>query len=215
MTRILFVHGMGRSPLSAWPMLRRLRHKGLRTRTFGYMVSIERFDAIRDRLATTIASVPDDEPLLLIGHSLGGVLIRAALARLDGQAPRLSKAPQRVFLLASPQSASRMARRLQQNLVFRALTGECGQLLASPVAMANIAAITSPVTSIVGIKALPFNRRFGAEINDGVVTLSEVRAPWLSDEVQLDLIHSVLPASSQVADVVLARLEQDSASSGR
>lgn len=34
--RVLFVHGMGRTPLSGWPLLHRLRQAGLRTTTFGY-----------------------------------------------------------------------------------------------------------------------------------------------------------------------------------
>ena len=204
MTNILFVHGMGRSRFSAWPMLRRLRHAGLATQSFGYLTSMQRFDTISARLGDLMKRLQGDRPLVLIGHSLGGVLIRAALARQNG----LLKAPQHVFLLASPQSSSKMARRLQGNPVYRLLTGDCGQLLASQQAMADIPAIESPVTSIVGIRPIPFNRTFGDEINDGVVALSEVRANWLRDEVQLDLIHSVLPASRAVADLVLTRLAQ-------
>lgn len=202
MTQILFVHGMGRSPLSAWPMLRRLRQAGLATHTFGYMVSLERFDAISLRLAREIKCISTGEPLVLIGHSLGGVLIRAALARLK----RMAEAPQHVFLLASPQCATRMAERLQGNPIFRVLTGDCGQLLANPVKMSAIPAIEGRVTSIVGIKPIGLNSSFGAEVNDGVVALHEVRAVWLTDEVQLDLIHSLLPASPLVAEIVLARL---------
>lgn len=53
--QVLFVHGMGRSPLSAWPMLRRLRQAGLRASTFAYMVSVESFDAIVGRLRLRLA----------------------------------------------------------------------------------------------------------------------------------------------------------------
>ncbi len=206
MSQVLFVHGMGRSPLSGWPMLRRLRQAGLATGTFSYFVSMERFEAICARLASSIAAMPDDEPLILIGHSLGGVLLRAALARMERQTGRPVKPPQHVFLLASPQSACQMARRLQHSRLFKALTGDCGQLLANPVAMAELPCIRSPLTSIVGIRSIPFNRTFGDEVNDGVVALREVRAAWIKDEVQVDLIHSVLPASQAVAQVVLERL---------
>jgi hypothetical protein len=206
MSQVLFVHGMGRSPLSGWPMLRRLRQAGLATNTFGYFVSTEKFEAICRRLASTIAAMPDDEALILIGHSLGGVLIRAALAVTDQTAGRPLKPPQHVFLLASPQRACQMALRLQHRRFFRALTGDCGQLLANPVAMAALPSIGSRLTSIVGTRSIPFNRTFGDQVNDGVVALSEVRAAWIKDEVQVDLIHSVLPASQAVAEVVLERL---------
>ena len=211
MVQILFVHGMGRSPLSGWPVLRRLRQAGMKTGTFSYLVSVQRFDTIVARLAETISALSKDVPLVLIGHSLGGVLIRAALARLASK----NVSPQHVFLLASPQRASRMAQHLQDNALFRLLTGDCGELLANPVAMAAIPAIDAPVTSIVGTRPIHFNRAFGSEGNDGVVALSEVRAGWLTDEVQLALIHSVLPASRSVAQVILTRLAQGKTNSER
>ena len=78
----LFVHGMGRSPLSGWPMLRQLRAAGWQTAHFGYMASLQSFDAIAQRLSRRIASTAAQGAYVLIGHSLGGVLIRAAFARL-------------------------------------------------------------------------------------------------------------------------------------
>ncbi|WP_077038191.1 hypothetical protein [Pelomonas sp. KK5] len=48
--KALFVHGMGRTPLSGWPMLARLRAGGMATETFGYSAALESFDAIAARL---------------------------------------------------------------------------------------------------------------------------------------------------------------------
>ena len=48
--QVLFVHGMGRSPLSGWPMLLQLKRAGLKIGTFGYAVSMK----IRKRLASKI-----------------------------------------------------------------------------------------------------------------------------------------------------------------
>ena len=77
----LFVHGMGRSPLSGWPLLRRLRGAGLETQTFGYAVTIHGFSAIVERLSARIEKLARQGDYILIGHSLGGVLLRAALAQ--------------------------------------------------------------------------------------------------------------------------------------
>ena len=106
--RILFVYGMGRSPLSAWPMLRRLRREGLDTSTFAYGVSRENFPVIRDRLVARIRALAGQGDYVLIGHSLGGVLLRAALNVL----PATMAPPCHLFLLGSPVKAARLAARL-------------------------------------------------------------------------------------------------------
>src|SRR5262245_34215628 len=81
----LFVHGMGRTPLSGWPLLRSLRRAGLATSSFGYVVLLEDFEQIRQRLASRIAALGARGDYVLIGHSLGGVLLRAALNSLPDE----------------------------------------------------------------------------------------------------------------------------------
>lgn len=100
----LFVHGMGRSPLSGWPMLHRLRRGSIATESFAYATSIEGFSAIRARLGKRICRLAAGGDYVLIGHSLGGILIRAALENL----PESTRLPSRGFLLGSPVRASRL-----------------------------------------------------------------------------------------------------------
>lgn len=202
----LFVHGMGRSPLSGWPMLRRLRRAGLQTATFGYSSSLEAFPAIVARLAPRIAGLGANGPYVLIGHSLGGVLIRAALEAL----PPGSRMPQHVFLLGSPVRASRLARAFGGNPLFRILTGDCGQLLASERRMAGIGPLRVPSTGIFGVRGITSPRTpFAGEANDGVVSVSEIEADWIGDTVQLPVVHTLLPASGLVARCILERLAAD------
>ena len=125
--QVLFVHGMGRSPLSAWPMLLHLKRAGLKTATFGYAVSLEDFHAIKKRLAAKILALAAQGDYVLIGHSLGGVLLRAALNTL----PSGTRLPRHLFLLGSPQQPARLAQKLHKNPVYRAFTRDCGQLLGS------------------------------------------------------------------------------------
>ena len=202
----LFIHGMGRTPLSALPLLRRLQTKGLKTSTFGYTTALHDFGHISARLSKRIERLADQgDDYILIGHSLGGVLLRSALAAVVPQTPQ----PAHVFLLGSPVLPSRLARGMRNNPVFKWTTRDCGQLLASPERMAGIGAIAR-TTSIVGIKGVTGRRSpFGNEANDGVVSLSEARAPWLTDEVQVPIIHTLLPSSTRVADIILHKLEQD------
>ena len=123
----LFVHGMGRTPMSGWRLLARLKAKGIESSSFGYAATFQDFTAIRKRLVKKITALGAHGDYVLIGHSLGGVLLRAAVASL----PTGTRLPRRVFLLASPVRPSRIAQKLQRNWVFRILAGDCGQLLGS------------------------------------------------------------------------------------
>lgn len=203
---VLFVHGMGRTPLSGWRLLHHLRRAGLKTRTFGYSVVFNNFDAIVARLRAQIALLAASEDYIVIGHSLGGVLLRAALNSL----PPGSALPRHVYLLGSPVLASRIAARLQHNWLFRMLTRDCGQLLGSVDRMNAIEPPAVPVTGIVGTRGIS-NRFgiFGGEVNDGLVSASEVSAPWLTRCVQVPVFHTLLPSSARVANIILQDMARD------
>lgn len=199
----LFVHGMGRTPLSGARMLRRLRARGMRTHSFGYATPIERFDAIRDRLVRRLAALAANGEYVAIGHSLGGVLLRAAIAALPAGVAR----PRRLFLLGSPVRASRLARKLHRTWLFRLLAGDCGQLLASTGRMAGIDGCDVPTTAIIGVKGWRGRwSPFGTLDNDGIVSVDEVAAGWADETIRVPLVHTWLPADRRVADRILATL---------
>jgi hypothetical protein len=118
--------------------------------------------------------------------------------------------PRRVFLLGSPVRPARLAERLSHNRVYRLLTGDCGQLLASAPRLGELGPVPVPVSGIVGIRGVDHERGpFRGEPNDGVVAVSEVSAEWITDVVSLPVIHTLLPASQAVAEVILARISND------
>ncbi|HPQ94734.1 MAG: alpha/beta hydrolase [Thiothrix sp.] len=201
--KALFVHGMGRSPLSGWPLLRVLQQAGLETQTFTYFVSRQDFATIRTRLRDRLLTLGQGGDYLLIGHSLGGVLLRAALQALPPEARR----PQHLFLLGSPVQPSRLAGGLRDNPLFRLLCGDCGQLLGSAARMAAVGAPAVPVTAVVGDSAWPARiSPFGDEANDTIVALPEVSADWVDTYVHVPLSHSFLPFSARVGRIVLERV---------
>lgn len=200
--QVLFVHGMGRSPMSGRPMLRRLRRAGLRTCSFGYWVSCQGLPTIVSRLTRQLARIADHGAYVVVGHSLGGVLLRLALRDL----PPAVRAPEHLFLLGSPVRASSLAVRMGSNPLYRRLTGDCGHMLGSAARMDAIGAPPVPVTAIVGVKGWsPLSGLLPRETHDGIVTLSEASAPWLTDVVQVPVAHMFLPANARVSQVILER----------
>lgn len=201
--QVLFVHGMGRTPLSGWALLRRLRRAGYRTHTFGHWVSRDSFATIVGRLGQRLEQVAQHGEYVLVGHSLGGVLLRETL-RI---APPTLPAPQRLFLLGSPVQVSSVAARMGRNPLYRLFTGDCGRMLGSAERMGAIGSPVVPVTAIVGVKGWSLVAGLlPREPHDGIVTVSETWAPWLTDVVPLPVAHMLLPSDARVSQVILDRL---------
>jgi len=138
-----------------------------------------------------------------VGHSLGSILLRAALSSL----PEGTIRPRHIFLLGSPIHSSHLANKLKKNLIFRAFTGDCGQLLSSTEQMNAIGSCSEPTTCIVGVggpkKHFGF---FGTEANDGLVSVSEASATWLPNPIEVPLLHIFLPLSKRVAAIIIEKV---------
>lgn len=199
----LFVHGMGRSRFSWSPTLIRFRARGIGTFVFDYSVTLQDFSSIVGRLVRQLRKISRQGDYVVIGHSLGGVLLRAALHEL----PAVSVLPKTVFLLGSPLFASQLAQRLRRNFLFRAVTRDCGNLLGSESRMSSVPVAKIPTVAIIGIKGWGGRGSpFGSEQNDGVVAVCEASASWIGDEVQVPVVHTLLPSSKVVAEIILGKM---------
>lgn len=201
--KILFVHGLGATPLDALPTLLRLKKLGYQTSTFSYFSSVQTLDAIRTRLQRRLADLADDGEYALIGHSLGGVLLRDALSSL----PHAIRRPGHLFLVGSPVLATRINGYFNRYAVYKWLSGQSGQLVASKEQMQAIAMPSLPVTCVVGSKGYTGPRSpFGNEPNDSMVLESELCPQLFSDVVHIAARHPMLPSHHDLARIVHQRL---------
>lgn len=174
----------------------RLKQRGLHCETFGYFAGGTTFDAIASRLKDRLEDQPDG--YLAVGHSLGGLVLRRALAQ--GARP-----PAHLFLLGTPNKGSRLARQLKSKAIFRLLAGDSGQLLADPERIESLGALEVPTTVIAGTAGPRVGKRpFGEELHDGIVALSEARIAG-AELHALPLLHTFLMNSSKVADLIAAK----------
>jgi hypothetical protein len=168
--RLLLVHGMGRTPLSMARLARYLRQQGHRAERLGYVAALETFSTIQGRVRRRLESLAHrGEPYAVIGHSLGGVALRAALQNMDPP-------PQCCIMLGTPNQSPRLARRLRRLWLYRLLCGESGQLLAQPDFFRRLPVPPVPYTIIAG-NAGPRGRRspFGDDPNDWLVAVEETK----------------------------------------
>ena len=170
---VLLAHGLGRTPLSLFGLARDLRRAGHRTEILGYVGALEPYGGIVARVRRRLrAAAERREPYAAVGHSLGGLVLRAALAEWPSEWPP----PRCLVLLGTPNRPPRLAQRFRRRSLYRLVNGECGQLLARAEFFARLPVPDVPLTVVAGTKGWPAPLSlFGPEPNDGIVAVEETR----------------------------------------
>ena len=196
MTTVVAVHGLWMLGASMALLSRRLEPHGFRMRAFGYHSVSEDLTTNARALLRFIEQLPD-ERVHLIGHSLGGVVIAAALAQAVPE--RVGRA----VLLGSPLRGSLTAKRLTRLPGGRHVIGAC---LAELHTLGGLTEWRAPIEagSIAGDAGFGAGRLFGAfpGPNDGTVAVAETQIAGLTDHVVLPVAHTALVWSKPVADEV-------------
>ncbi|HEX9441195.1 MAG TPA: alpha/beta hydrolase [Roseiflexaceae bacterium] len=195
--RLLLIHGMGRTPLSLALLGRRISRQRHIVRYFGYAAFQESFDQIVGRLVATIRATADQHPYALIGHSLGGILARAALPALANMPPR------HLVMLAPPNQAPLLARRLRKHLLYQLMTRDCGGKLTDQAFYETLPQPTIHTTIIAGT-AGPRGHwsPFGDQPNDGVVAVEETRLGSKTEVILVPSVHTLIMNSAQVTRTI-------------
>jgi hypothetical protein len=203
--RVLLIHGLGRTSLSLLLLGQRLSQQNHRVRYFGYAAFQESFDQITCRLVATIRVAVDQRPYVLIGHSLGGILARAALPALAHMPPR------HLVMLAPPNQAPVLARRLRKHLLYQLLTRNCGGKLVDQSFYETLPQPAVPTTIIAGT-AGPRGRwsPFGDRPNDGVVAVEETRLGVDTEVILVPWVHTLIMNSPQVTRTICELLRDAS-----
>ncbi len=207
--RVLLVHGLGRTPLSLARLGRELRRAGHVPELVGYVAAVERFAVIRARVRRRLEhAARKGEPYAAVGHSLGGLLVRAALSEW----PADLSLPRHLLMLGTPNHPPRLAGRLRRLWPYRMLNGECGQLLAQPEFFGTLAPVPVPCTIVAGTRGWRGRwSPFGADINDGILAVAEARLSAGARVVELPVGHTFMMNDRRVRALVREVLMQAAA----
>lgn len=201
MTNVLLVHGLWRTPICMLSLGRRLKREGYGAQQFAYVSVIEPYERIVARLAAHLTRMAAAGPYAVVGYSLGGVLLRAALPRVD------TPPPVHLVMLGTPNRAPLLARRLGTFAAFHLAMGESGSNLSQETFYRDLPIPAVPYSIIAGTRG-PVGRLspFGNDANDGIVAVRETRIRDDDAVIALPVTHAFLPSASVVQSRVVAIL---------
>lgn len=196
---VVLVHGLWTHRVVMAYLAARLRRAGFAAYGLTYRSVRADLGDNANALAALVARLPH-AVVHCVGHSLGGLVSLACLAR---HKPRKVR---RVVLLASPVSGCEAGRQLSAAAWARPLLGRTCRIWTAPERL--VADERYEIGTIAGTRALGL----GALIlrldgnHDGVVRLEEARYPRERDHVALPLAHSQVLVSPLAARQVVAFL---------
>jgi pimeloyl-ACP methyl ester carboxylesterase len=181
------------------------KQHGFEGHLFSYPSVHGTLDENAELLADFVGNVSRDEPLHLVGHSLGGVLLVRMLA-LNPQAP-----VDRAVCIASPLRGSRAANHLSERKWGRMIIGKSvadGVVGESASEWAGDVTVKHDIGIIAGTVAAGLGRLVATfdEPNDGTIAVEETRLSGAKDHICMHLSHSALVFSGSVAEQVAAFL---------
>lgn len=186
---VLLVHGIWNAKAWLAPFALRLRREGLAPRLFGYDSVLREPERAGDRLIAHLRRHPVE---LLVGHSLGGLVILEALRR----APELPV--RRVVCLGSPLRGSGVATAIGGRPALSLLLGRSRGLLETGCAPWQGPAAVGVVAGNLARGVGGWFTRMDGE-SDGTVSVAETRLPGLADHCIVPASHSGLILSADAA----------------
>jgi pimeloyl-ACP methyl ester carboxylesterase len=207
---VLFVHGLWTTGAESFLLKRHLAAHGWTLRVFPYSSLAESMDSVARRCARfALAHARRTlQPVHIIGHSLGGMVVYRAFELGLLEANRFSGDFCRVVFMGSPIRGSQSARAVAQFPPARRLLGHVGgqDLVQGLPGHWPFAAQLGTIagTSAIGLGKLV--TRFN-EPNDGTVAVAETILDGATDHCELPVTHIGMCLSAQVAAQVVAFLE--------
>jgi triacylglycerol lipase len=203
---VILLHGLGRTDRSMRPLENYLTKSGFQVYNFGYASKEKAPEVLIDDLGQQVEDCCTEAPVLhFVGHSLGGILIRAYLAR------ELPPNIGRVVMLAPPNHGSELVDVLRDSAVFRQALGPSAQELGTnPESLPN--RLPPPAVELGVIAGTGTVNPIGSIVvpneDDGMVSLASTRLEGMADFLVVPSSHAFIMRSDDVAAQVVHFLRE-------
>jgi pimeloyl-ACP methyl ester carboxylesterase len=200
---VVLLHGLGRTRAAMWPLAARIEKAGFDVVRIGYdslrLAPEQILAEVSPQIDACCANLP--QPVHFVGHSLGGLMIRAYLAGHE------VRSLGRVVLIATPNSGTPLV---------DAYGDAWWMDLAGPTAKSLGTGLDSfpnslpkpdyPVGVIAGVREYRLLEDLIPGEHDGLVPLESTRIDGMVDFITVDSNHAFLRYSQEVARQTIAFL---------
>jgi hypothetical protein len=184
-------------------MERRLtaRFPSTKIHRFGYRSRKLTLSQATEQLCDFVHSITTNESVSFVGHSLGGILVRALDLSEECRTPL-----HRLVTLGSPHGGAKVARIAERLSLARAV---CGPVLGE---LGGLALDPQPKQLEIGCLVGATNTRFGmfpflGEDNDGLVCVREAHLSSSRAAHELLVLHALFPFSARATELSARFLE--------
>lgn len=192
---VVLIHGLWLPALCLRPLARRLGRQGFAVRLFSYPSVRADLRTNAERLARFLDTL-DADTVHLVGHSLGGILIRALFHFHPAQKPG------RIVTLGTPHGGSQVAQYLSQYVLWRRAMGKSVADLLGGIPQNWLLPPTREMGAISGSRSLGLGRLLYRHLpapNDGLLTVEESTPVGARDHIELPASHTGMLFSRAVA----------------
>lgn len=202
---VVLLHGLGRGKTAMWLLASRIGNAGFDVIRIGY-------DSLRSTPGEILADVASQidscckalvAPVHFVGHSLGGLMIRAYLA--ENRLANLG----RVVLIGTPNNGTPVVDRLGDSW-WLDLAGPTARMLGTDAESfpGSLPDPDYPTGVIAGVSVRSISSRFIPGDDDGLVPVESTKVAGMKDFIIVESGHSFMLYDNEVARQVVAFLQR-------
>jgi pimeloyl-ACP methyl ester carboxylesterase len=194
--QVILLHGLGRQGSAMFLLQKRIREAGYEAHSIEYASLQEPPEVILEKVGEQIALLckDDSRPVHFVGHSLGGLVVRAYL----DQKPLINLG--RVVLLGTPSQGSELVDIYGDSWLFKILGPTARVLGTDDDSFPNrIGPPYYPLGIIAGTSSFTITEDHLPGSDDGLVSVKSTQIDGMTDFLLVDTSHSMMRYNETVA----------------
>lgn len=195
---VVILHGIARSSTHMKPLAKKLEQEGYDVISLDYPSTKYTLEELTESICKDLSKkLAEDKPVHFIGYSMGGLLVRAIIAKHRPE--RLG----RVVQLGSPNHGSEVADFLKNNWIYKKIYGPAGQQLTTNNAATEklLGTVNYELGVISGNNSLdPFSSYIIGGDDDGKVSIASTKVQGMKDHVVVSSTHTFFPSNKNAQE---------------